>query len=61
MVGCVEINGDQNYTNWETLRTLLPEGLATKPLQNGVFPLDNAFYKNSGKLFEQNGYARLFK
>ncbi len=60
-VGCVEINGDQNYTNWNELKTLLPDGLAGKPLQNGVFPLDDAFYANSGKLFEQNGYAGLFR
>ena len=59
-VGCVEINGDQNYSRWEELKTLLPEGLDFAPLQNGVFPLSDSFFTDSGKLFEENGYANCF-
>ena len=59
-VGCVEINGDQNYSRWEELKTLLPAGLNPTPLENGVFPLNEAFYTNSGKLFEKNGYENCF-
>lgn len=59
-VGCVEINGGQNYTNWEKLKTLLPEGAEYREMQNGVFRLDDAFYANSGRLFGANGYAGYF-
>ncbi len=59
-VGCVEINGDQNYTHWADLQKLLPDGLEPVPLQNGVFPLDEAFYRQGEKLFAPNGYARYF-
>lgn len=59
-VGCVEINGDQNYSRWEELQALLPEGLDFAPLQNGVFSLSDAFFADSGKLFEENGYHTCF-
>ena len=59
-VGCVEINGDQNYSRWEELKTLLPTGLNPAPLQNGVFPLNDAFFADSGALFRQNGYHTCF-
>ena len=59
-VGCVEINGDQNYARWEELKRLLPAGMRPAPLQNGVFPLDDGFYAESGKLFESNGYEHSF-
>jgi hypothetical protein len=59
-VGCVEINGDQNYSRWEELKTLLPERLRFAPLQNGVFSLSDAFFTDSGKLFEENGYHNCF-
>lgn len=59
-VGCVEINGGQNYSRWEALHTLLPNGLAPAALQGGVFPLDQTFYAESGRLFAENGYAGYF-
>lgn len=59
-VGCVEINGDQNYTNWKGLQSLLPDGLRPSPLQNGVFPLDGNFYAQGQCLFQPNGYERYF-
>lgn len=59
-VGCLEVNGHQNYANWESLKELLPKGLSCPPEKNGVFLLNEAFYKNSGLLFEQNSYQNYF-
>ncbi|PKM62536.1 MAG: L-alanine-DL-glutamate epimerase [Firmicutes bacterium HGW-Firmicutes-21] len=59
-VGCLEVNGHQNYVNWDSLKALLPRGLTCPPEKNGVFTLDEAFYKNSGLLFEPNGYENYF-
>lgn len=59
-VGCVEINGNQNYVNWQKLHELLPDGLRPSPLQNGVFPLDDAFYAQGQCLFQPNGYETYF-
>jgi L-alanine-DL-glutamate epimerase-like enolase superfamily enzyme len=59
-VGCLEVNGNQNYVNWEGLKTLLPEGLSCPPEKEGVFTLDRVFYSNSGLLFEPNGYTKYF-
>ncbi|HOJ47717.1 MAG TPA: L-alanine-DL-glutamate epimerase [Bacillota bacterium] len=58
--GCLEVNGHQNYVNWEALKTLLPEGLSCPPEKDGVFTLGDGFYANSGSLFEPNGYAKYF-
>lgn len=60
-VGCVEVNGNQNYVNWKKMKELLPKGLECPAEKNGVFTLDEKFYKNSGLLFEKNGYSDLFE
>lgn len=59
-VGCLEVNGHQNYVNWEALKTLLPNGLSCPPEKDGVFTLGSGFYANSGLLFEPNGYTKYF-
>ena len=59
-VGCVEINGDQNYQNWDYLKTLLPQGVEYSEGSDGVFELDGYFYKDSGLLFNENGYSKYF-
>lgn len=58
--GCLEVNGHQNYVNWDSMKGLLPKGLSCPPEQNGVFVLDEMYYKNSGLLFENNGYEKYF-
>ncbi|MDD4422108.1 MAG: hypothetical protein PHD46_03615 [Eubacteriales bacterium] len=58
--GCLEVNGHQNYINWESMKSLLPEGLSCPPEENGVFTLNDDFYSNSGLLFEKNGYDNIF-
>lgn len=59
--GCIEINGNQNYVNWESLCKMLPEGMEYKPERNGCFDLDEKSYLEGAKLFNQNGYINLFK
>lgn len=60
LAGCLEVNGNQNYVNWEELKTLLPEGLSCPSEKGGVFTLGSDFYANSGLLFEPNGYSKYF-
>lgn len=59
--GCIEINGNQNYVNWESLCKMLPEGMEYKSEKNGCFDLDEKSYLEGAKLFNQNGYINLFK
>ena len=59
--GCIEINGNQNYKNWETLCKTLPNGLEYKPESRGCFEIDEEFYKNGARLFDENGYINLFE
>lgn len=48
-VGVVEVNGGQNYRNWNEMKTLhpTPSGSWTEPRQ-GVYRLDETFYQTSG-------------
>ncbi len=53
LIGVVESNGDQNYVNWEDMKKYHPmynEKFIT--CDNGVFHLDDTFYKKSGGIFE---------
>ncbi|MBR5859322.1 MAG: L-alanine-DL-glutamate epimerase, partial [Clostridia bacterium] len=59
--GCIEINGNQNYKNWDSLCGTLPAGLEYIPESNGCFETDGEFYKNGGLLFNENKYINLFK
>jgi L-alanine-DL-glutamate epimerase-like enolase superfamily enzyme len=59
-IGCLEVNGDQNYVNWESLKKLLPKRLTCPTEKNGVFTLNKDFYNKSGLLFEPNGYEDYF-
>jgi hypothetical protein len=59
--GCIEINGNQNYVNWQALCDMLPDGLAYIPEKNGCFTLNEQSYRDGAKLFQQNKYIELFK
>ncbi|MBR5780128.1 MAG: L-alanine-DL-glutamate epimerase [Clostridia bacterium] len=59
--GCIEINGNQNYVNWQALCNMLPDGLAYIPEKNGCFTLNEQSYRDGAKLFQQNKYIELFK
>jgi len=52
-MGIMETNGDLNYRNWQTMLTYHPAAGATwtQP-QNGVFELNEDFFKRSGGIFE---------
>ncbi len=50
--GCVEINGDTNYKNWDSLIAALPDGVVYTPAENGAFDCAddiNTFNKISGR------------
>ena len=56
-IGVLETNGSQNYTNWDAMESYLPysQGSWVK-MQNGLFQLDDDFYKYSGGTFEISDY-----
>ncbi len=58
-VGVVETNGHQNYKNWETMQQYHPCSGApwTKPAQ-GIFHLDDDFYRRSGCIFQIGRHYR---
>jgi len=61
-LGLVESNGHQNYKNWKTMLSYHPEknGSWVKA-KNGVYELDQEFYKTSGGIFEPSQhYEDLF-
>lgn len=62
-IGVVEVNGHQNYRNWEAMKSYHPSFGATwiDPV-GGVFNLDESFYAESGGILEQSEhYAGLAK
>jgi hypothetical protein len=56
-IGVLEVNGPQNYKNWEAMESHHPysQGSWVK-MQNGLFQLDDDFYKHSGGIFEVSDY-----
>jgi L-alanine-DL-glutamate epimerase-like enolase superfamily enzyme len=54
-LGLVETNGHQNYKNWATMRSYhpFPESSWAKTV-NGVFELNDDYYKKSGGIFIQS-------
>ncbi len=59
-VGCVEVNGDQNYVGWQRMKALMPEKLRDVKQTGGKILTDEGFYASSGELFGENGYEKLF-
>jgi L-alanine-DL-glutamate epimerase-like enolase superfamily enzyme len=61
-LGLLESNGHQNYKNWETMMGYHPQkdGIWVRA-QNGVYDLNNEFYKTSGGIFERSEhYENMF-
>ena len=56
-IGVLESNGEQNYVNWEQMRTYHPlfAQLDSQP-HRGIFQVDEKFYGLSGGLFSQSDY-----
>ena len=52
-LGLVESNGHQNYKNWETMMSYHPrKNGAWAKQKNGVYELNDEFYKSSGGIFD---------
>jgi hypothetical protein len=50
--GIMEVNGKQNYKNWEKMITQHPMGHAPWASEKeGIYELDEEFYKQSGGIF----------
>ena len=56
-IGVVEVNGGQNYKNWDKMFSYHPLGNSafTKD-KNGIFTLDEEFYKTSGGIYMDSDY-----
>jgi L-alanine-DL-glutamate epimerase-like enolase superfamily enzyme len=58
-IGVVEVNGHQNYRNWETMKSYHPRfGAPWIDPVGGVFQLDDTFYSTSGGILEQSKHYR---
>lgn len=52
-VGVLEVNGHQNYKNWEAMRSYHPHyGASWTEVADGLFHLDGDFYARSGGMLE---------
>lgn len=61
-VGLQETNGHQYYKNWDKMMSYHPmKDASWIRTQNGVYPTDASFYKNSGGIFAPSAhYEKLF-
>ena len=58
-MGMMETNGDMNYTNWEQMKLKHPyAGSSWTNVQQGMFKLDDDFYKHAGGIFEIGDYYK---
>lgn len=56
-MGMMETNGDMNYINWKNMMSYHPAaGSSWMQVKNGVFELNQDFYKRSGGIFEPSGH-----
>ncbi len=62
-LGLVETNGHQNYKNWTEMLGYHPcEGASWTKTRNGVFDLNDDFYKRSGGIFMPSAhYEEMFQ
>ena len=59
-VGCIEVNGDANYTRWNEMKSLLPSGYEYTEDEGGAFRLTNSFFDRFPALTGENGYNKYF-
>ncbi len=58
-IGIFESNGAQNYINWELMKTYHPMyGAKYTEQQNGIFELDDEFYRLSGGIYRDSEYYK---
>jgi len=57
--GLLEMNGNQNYKNWQQMELHHPFPDATwRKTDNGIFNLDSFFYSRSGGIYEDSKHYR---
>ena len=61
-VGVVESNGEQNYINWQEMKTYLPMHEERPVVEKDyMYILDEEFFENSGGIFlDSKYYCELF-
>lgn len=59
-VGCIEVNGDTNYTRWNEMKSLLPDGYEYIEDENGAFNFTNQHFNRFSALVGENGYNKYF-
>ncbi len=58
-MGMIETNGDMNYVNWKTMCGYHPyAGSGWTEVRNGVFELNEDYYKKSGGIFAPSSHYR---
>lgn len=56
-MGLMETNGDMNYVNWRNMQSYHPSaGALWTERRNGVFELNDDFYKKSGGVFDSSAH-----
>ncbi|MFA5245379.1 MAG: enolase C-terminal domain-like protein, partial [Pedobacter sp.] len=56
-MGLMETNGDMNYVNWGNMQSYHPlSGASWTKRKNGVFELNDDFYRRSGGIFESSAH-----
>ena len=62
-IGVIESNGEQNYSQWDKMMSYHPlSGNSFTTCKNGVFHLDDSFYKTDGGIFDvPTHYADLIR
>ncbi|WP_128548257.1 enolase C-terminal domain-like protein [Larkinella soli] len=62
-MGLLETNGDMNYRNWSAMQQYHPAaGASWTKVRNGVFELDDDFYRHSGGILNPSDhYEALFR
>ena len=59
-VGCIEINGDANYTRWNEMKSLVPALYPVSEECGGAFKLNTEFFGGLSLLTGENGYYKYF-
>ncbi len=59
-VGCIEVNGDANYVNWEQMKALIPQNYPVTEERGGAFDTDESFFNGFSALVAENGYIKYF-
>ena len=59
-VGCIEVNGDANYKNWNEMKSLMPQKYIPTEETGGAFVTETEFFDTFPLLMGENGYHKYF-